>query len=80
MSHIPNSAMPTAAPSATQDAGRSSDGRLGRLSALGSGVAGKVREYPKTAAAAGTAVAAGIVAAAAIPAIRRRRSDRRASA
>ncbi|WP_114953469.1 hypothetical protein [Sphingosinicella terrae] len=79
MSHIPNSAMPTAAPRAEEKV-QASEGRFGRISAMRSGVADKVREYPKTAAAAGTAVAAGLVAAAAIPAIRRRRADAKASA
>jgi hypothetical protein len=73
MSHIPNSAMPHAGPQPEtgtgQDAG--SESRFGRVADLGSGIADKVREYPKTAAVAGAAVV-GLAAAAAIPAIRGR--------
>jgi hypothetical protein len=68
MSHIPNSAMPhaEAAPEPqTTDGSGASESRFGQI-------ADKVREHPKTAAAAGAAVAAGLVAAAAIPAMRAR--------
>ena len=70
MSHIPNSAMPHAGPSA-ETSGRlngeaTAEGRFGALRE-------KARDYPKTAVAAGAAVAAGLVAAAAIPAIRSRK-------
>lgn len=68
MSHIPNSAMPHAAPqdaeAACSETGRTG-GRFGQL-------AEKVKEHPKAAAAAGAAVAAGLAAAAAIPALRAR--------
>lgn len=68
MSPIPNAAMPhaEAAPGTRKtDGGGGAESRFGLL-------ADKVREHPKTAAAAGAAVAAGLVAAAAIPAIRAR--------
>lgn len=67
MSHIPNSAMPHAAPSGEtgtdQAKGASLSERAGKL-------ADKARENPKTAIAAGAAVLAGAVAAAAIPLVR----------
>ena len=66
MSHIPNAAMPhaEAAPkTSTTDGSGASESRFSQI-------ADKVREHPKTAAAAGAAVAAGLVAAAAIPAMR----------
>ena len=62
MSHIPNSAMPHAAPQAEPESPEGAESRLGQL-------AEKVREYPRTAAVAGAAVV-GLAAAAAIPAIR----------
>jgi hypothetical protein len=65
MSHIPNAAMPHAGPQPEADTESfGSESRLGQL-------AGKVKEYPKTAAVAGAAVV-GLAAAAAIPAIRGR--------
>lgn len=67
MSHIPNAAMPHAAPQTdteTDARGSASESRFGQL-------AGKVREHPKTAAAVGVA-AVGLAAAAAIPALRGR--------
>ena len=71
MSHIPNSAMPHAAPS--QEAKPEQEG--GTFASGLSDTAGKVAEYarenPKTAIAAGAALAAGVVAAA-IPLVRGR--------
>ena len=66
MSHIPNSAMPHAAPQPETETREDSgvEARFGQL-------AEKVREYPKTAAVAGAAVV-GLAAAAAIPALRAR--------
>ena len=82
MSHIPNSAIPHAAPqtaNGTRPEGRAGS-RFGQLSDLGSGIADMVREHPKTAAVAGAAVV-GLAAAAAYPAIRgRRRSTGKAGA
>jgi orotate phosphoribosyltransferase len=70
MSHIPNSAMPHAAVKPESDATRrprkSLSGRAGEL-------AEKMRENPKTAAAAGAAIA-GVIAAAAIPMVRSARA------
>ena len=81
MSHIPNSAIPHAAPQTETDTppeGRS-DSRFGQLSDIGTGIAELVREHPKTAAVAGAAVV-GLAAAAAYPAIRSRsRSGQKAS-
>lgn len=79
MSHIPNSAMPHAAPSQNtqeQPSGSSSSTgsafNLGETLTEGAGrVAEMVRENPKAAAAAGAAIVAGI-AAAAIPLVRGR--------
>ena len=76
MSHIPNSAMPHAAPSQnTQEQQSSTGGSAFNLSETlteGAGrVAEMVRENPKAAAAAGAAIVAGI-AAAAIPLVRGR--------
>ena len=71
MSSIPNSAMPHAGPTPTEDSEEGSQGRFGQLSEFGSGIADMVREHPKTAAVAGAAVV-GLAAAAAIPAIRGR--------
>ena len=79
MSHIPNSAIPHAGPQPETETPESSGSRFGQLADIGSGVAEKVREYPKTAAIAGAAVV-GLAAAAAIPAIRARgRSDDKGS-
>ena len=78
MSHIPNSAMPHAGPHPeTGVIGQDTDSRFGSLAELGSGIAEKVREYPKTAAVAGAAVVGLAAAAAAIPAIRSRRGRTR---
>jgi hypothetical protein len=68
MSHIPNSAMPHAAPQAANDATREAGEPGSRFEQL----ADMVKEHPKTAAAAGAAVAVGLAAAAAIPALRAR--------
>ena len=67
MSHIPNSAMPHAGPTAEPETQEEtgSESRFGQL-------AEKVREYPKTAAVAGAAVVGLAAAAAAIPALRAR--------
>jgi hypothetical protein len=69
MSHIPNSAMPHAAPadSGEETKSPSLSDRAGKL-------ADKARENPKTAIAAGAAVLAGVAAAAAIPLVRKARS------
>ena len=71
MSHIPNSAMPHAGPQPETGTEAGGESRFGRVAEIGSGIAEKVREYPKTAAVAGAAVV-GLAAAAAIPAIRGR--------
>ena len=75
MSHIPNSAMPHAAPSQNTQEQQSSGGGSFSLSDTISEGAGRVaelvRENPKAAAAAGAAIVAGI-AAAAIPLTRGR--------
>jgi hypothetical protein len=75
MSHIPNSAMPHAAPRETSaqkdEQSRSKTG----LSAQAGKVAELARGNPKTAIAAGAAVIAGIAAAAAIPLVRGRKSS-----
>ena len=76
MSHIPNSAMPHAAP-------QTASGDTLEMEATGSRfgqLADKVREHPKTAAAAGAAVAVGLAAAAAIPALRARSRSGKAKA
>ena len=73
MSHIPNSAMPSARSGA--DSSAQLDGHAVAASRFGT-LREKAREYPKTTAAAGAAVAAGLVAAAAIPAIRSRRGGK----
>ena len=74
MSHIPNSAMPHAAPSQNAQEQQSSGGVSSLSGTISDGagrVAELVRENPKTAAAAGVAIVAGI-AAAAIPLVRGR--------
>jgi hypothetical protein len=63
MSHIPNSAMPHAAPNTTEQE-EPSHRPLGDFAEM-------VRAHPKT-AAAGAAALAGVVAAAAIPLVRAR--------
>jgi hypothetical protein len=68
MSHIPNSAMPHAAPAEPQqdqEGGATLAERAGKI-------ADYARENPKTAIAAGAALAAGAIAAAAIPLVRGR--------
>jgi hypothetical protein len=71
MSHIPNSAMPHAAPAE----GSGEDEAKGPpLSERAGKLADKARENPKTAIAAGAAVLAGVAAAAAIPLVRKARS------
>ncbi len=62
MSRIPNSATPHAGPATT---GTDEGAPTGAARAF-SQLAGKVRDNPKTAIAAGAAVAAGVAAAAAI--------------
>ena len=72
MSHIPNSAMPHAAPSNTQNQqGAKSQQKTGIAASAGK-VAELARGNPKTAIAAGAAVVAGLAAAAAIPLVRSR--------
>lgn len=72
MSHIPNSAMPHAGTindNTTSESSESSDSLMFR----GAGqIAEKIREYPKTAMAAGAVLAAGAIAAAAMPMMRSR--------
>lgn len=72
MSHIPNSAMPHAAPAEKKDAPKqdkpASAGRTAKVAEL-------ARGNPKTAIAAGAVVVAGLAAAAAIPLVRGRKSD-----
>ena len=67
MSHIPNNAIPHATANNETETRSETDQSSGLSSAFGQ-LSEKVREYPKTAAAAGAAVAvgAGIVAARAI--------------
>ncbi|PSJ43282.1 hypothetical protein [Allosphingosinicella deserti] len=72
MSHIPNSAMPHAAPSEKKAPAEQPKSSIGSRSAK---VADLVRENPKTAIVAGAAVVAGLAAAAAIPLVRARKSD-----
>ena len=74
MSHIPNSAMPHAAPSETNQQNSDKSTQKTGLSAQAGKVAELARENPKTAIAAGAAVIAGIAAAAAIPLVRGRKS------
>jgi hypothetical protein len=74
MSHIPNSAIPHAGPTAETETPEGSESRFGQL-------AEKVREYPKTSAAVAGAAMVGLAAAAAIPALRARgRSEAKGSA
>ncbi len=73
MSHIPNSAMPHAAPK--QAASDQEPGRKSGLSAQAGKVAELARGNPKTAIAAGAAVVAGLAAAAAIPLVRGRKAS-----
>ena len=69
MSHIPNSAMPHAQAEPQTGGGEASQSTWSRGMET---VTGTIREYPKTAMAAGAAVVAGAVAAAAIPMMRGR--------
>ena len=72
MSHIPNNAIPHAGPQPETQTGEiGTDSRFPRLAEYGSGLVGKVKEHPKTAAVAGAAMV-GLAAAAAYPAIRGR--------
>lgn len=71
MSHIPNSAIPHAAPSEEAEP----EGKGSGLSARAKKLADKAQANPKTAAAVGAAVVAGVVAAAAVPLIRSRKSS-----
>lgn len=70
MSHIPNSAMPHAGPTAEaeQEGSQTLSDRAGRIADI-------ARENPKTAIAAGAALLAGAVAAAAIPLVRSRKAS-----
>ena len=70
MSHIPNSAMPHAGPSAEAE----KEGGGSRLSKGAGKLAEKARKNPKTAVAAG-AVVAGAIAAAAIPLVKARKKS-----
>ena len=74
MSHIPNSAMPHAAPSENSQQASEQSAQKSGLSAQAGRVAELARENPKTAIAAGAAVIAGLAAAAAIPLVRGRKS------
>jgi len=71
MSHIPNAAIPDAAP--TPEASEFEDGQTTTLAQRAGKLADLARDNPKTAAAAGAALFAGAVAAAAIPLVRGRR-------
>ncbi|QAY75690.1 hypothetical protein [Sphingosinicella sp. BN140058] len=72
MSHIPNSAMPHAAPAEKKEALKqdkpTSAGRAAKVAEL-------ARDNPKTVIAAGAVVVAGLAAAAAIPLVRGRKAD-----
>ena len=70
MSHIPNSAMPHA--QAEPQNGGTNEASQSTWSRGMETVTDTIREYPKTAMAAGAAVVAGAVAAAAIPMMRGR--------
>lgn len=70
MSHIPNSAMPHAAPTEKN----APEERKSGLGARAGKVAELARDNPRTAIAAGAAVVAGLAAAAAIPLVRGRKS------
>ena len=79
MSHIPNSAMPHAAPkSDTQQKKPAKEKQQGSMSKASDRVKTAVRDNPKTAIAAGAAVVAGAIAAAAIPLVRGSGSDKAA--
>ncbi|TFI59144.1 hypothetical protein E2493_06360 [Sphingomonas parva] len=73
MSHIPNSAMPHAAPKHSNEEQQTS--RKSGLGAQAGKVAELARGNPKTAIAAGAAVVAGLAAAAAIPLVRGRKAS-----
>ncbi len=71
MSHIPNSAMPHAAPSQPQESAQGSQ----NAEANGRGRAGRIADTARAnpgKTAAGVALAAGVLAAAAIPIVRAR--------
>lgn len=70
MSHIPNSAMPHAAPSHEPEVAEANQSLASRARK----VADEARAHPKTAIAAGAAVVAGAIAAVAIPIVQSRRS------
>lgn len=70
MSHIPNSAMPHAAPTEKN----APEERKSGLGARAGKIAELARDNPRTAIAAGAAVVAGLAAAAAIPLVRGRKS------
>jgi hypothetical protein len=71
MSHIPNSAMPHAAPSKPQESSQNSEGAETSVRGRAGRIADTARANPgKT--AAGVALAAGVLAAAAIPIVRAR--------
>jgi hypothetical protein len=73
MSHIPNSAMPHAAPTQNEEEQGSGQG----LSGMASDVMDKVRNAPRGAVIAGAAVAAGALAAAAIPLVKGALADKK---
>ena len=62
MSHIPNSAMPHAGPTAEAETDTTTEAN-GSASRLFTQFTDTIREHPKTAIAAGAAVAAGVAAA-----------------
>ena len=76
MSHIPNSAMPHAAPANdAEGAGDESGPTLTERATKGAGkLADKARANPKTVIAAGAAVVAGAIVAAALPRVRAARA------
>lgn len=73
MSHIPNSAMPHAAPTQNEEEQGSGQG----LSGMASDMMDKVRNAPRGAVIAGAAVAAGALAVAAIPLVKGALADRK---
>ena len=72
MSHIPNSAMPHAGTTESEQEQGGTATLTERAGKLAEQAADYARENPKTAIAAGAALAAGAIAAAAIPLVRGR--------
>lgn len=70
MSHIPNKVMPHAG-TIVDDPAETESGRSGFFRKNAARAADRVREHPRTAAAAGVAVVAGLAAAATLPFLRK---------